>query len=230
MSDGDEGDVVIFDLDGTLVDSAPDLAASVAHALAHLNQPVPNIAQIRGYIGNGAGRLIHRSLTGEKDGVADDSLFKSAQDLFFKHYADNICERSRPYPGVIETLTTLKNSGYKLACVTNKPERFTQSLLRALNLEMFFSQVLSGDSLQRKKPEPDQLLHVAKHCDVAPKNCTMVGDTATDARAAINAQIPVICVSYGYGNISEMAALGPVAIVDSMAEVEALITDQAFAP
>ncbi len=210
---------VIFDLDGTLVDSAPDIVASVTHALSTIGVPVPDRDRITRFVGNGAARLIHRVLTGDADGVADPALFDAASSLFFEHYAANVCVASTLYPGVRETLCALREDRLVLACVTNKPARFTLPLLAALGLNSFFSITLSGDSLPRKKPAPDPLLHVAAYAGLAPGACRMVGDSVTDIRAAHGAGMPAIAVSYGYGDTDDMAEHEPVAIVDAFADI-----------
>lgn len=218
-----EGPALIFDLDGTLVDSAPDIAASVAYALQHIGHQAPSLAKVRSYIGNGAVRLIHRSLTSDVNGIADDALFNEASTYFFEHYETNICDRSIPYHGVTETLIELRDRGYLLACVTNKPTRFTVPLLAQLGLDQFFSLILSGDSLDAKKPSPDQLLYVANHFEIAPQQCVMVGDTVTDVLAAKNADMPAIYVTYGYGDISDVESFDPLALVDSFGEIVDLL-------
>lgn len=229
MSVADGAAAVIFDLDGTLVDSAPDLAASVDYALNRIGRRAPSRERIRSYIGSGAERLIHRSLTGDIDGVADEALFKSACLNFFAHYEANVCCRTTPYPHAAETLRALVGKGYALACVTNKPSQFTQPLLKKLGLDIHFSLTLSGDSLAAKKPCPDQLLHVADHYALSPQDCVMVGDTLTDVLAARNAAMPVIFVTYGYGNVSDIAATEPAAIVDSLEQIPDLLPQIAAA-
>lgn len=229
MNGRGEGSAIIFDLDGTLVDSAPDIAASVRHALNRIGRQAPSLARIRAYIGNGAERLIHRSLTGDIDGIADSRLFDSASTHFFAHYAENVCCRCEPYPKVIDTLRTLIGRGYRLACVTNKPARFTQPLLEKLGLDRFFSITLSGDSLETKKPSPEQLLAVAQRCGIAPQYCTMVGDTVTDVLAARNANMPIICVNYGYGDIAEMVMHNPFAVVETIDQIINLVAEEATA-
>ena len=129
-----DGSAVIFDLDGTLVDSAPDIASSMGHALRHVCRSALSPAQIRSCIGNGAHCLVHRSLTGDVNGVADDA----AKAYFFDHYKNNVCRHSTPYTGVIETLHALQNDGYLLACVTNKSSQFAEPLLTHLELKNFF--------------------------------------------------------------------------------------------
>jgi phosphoglycolate phosphatase len=210
---------VIFDLDGTLIDSAPDLIASMTYALNGLEVEVPSVAAMTSYIGNGASRLVHRCLTNSLDGIAHDKLFACASRKFFDHYEAHVCAASAIYPHVISTLTELKDRGYQLACVTNKPARFTEPLLAQIGLEEFFSITLSGDSLDTKKPAPDQLLQAAKWCDTSSHRCTMVGDTVTDIEAAQRANMKVICVSYGYGSRPDLIASKPSAIVDSIDQI-----------
>jgi phosphoglycolate phosphatase len=219
MSPQPNGALVIFDLDGTLVDSAPDLLASMTYALDLLNIDVPTMASMTSYIGNGAGRLVHRCLTNSFDGTADEALFDQASKHFFDHYGANVCAKSALFPCVTATLSELKNCGYRLACVTNKPARFTDPLLAQIGLSEFFSITLSGDSLDKKKPAPDQLLYAAEWCDTSPERCTMVGDTVTDIEAAHRANIQVISVSYGYGSRPDLLALSPLAIVDSIDQI-----------
>lgn len=222
--------VVICDLDGTLVDSAPDIGASVDHALRQLGREALDLDVIRSYIGDGAGRLIHRALTRDVDGIADDNSFERASGHFYQHYEDNVCEKSALYPGVRASLCALRERGYALACVTNKPVRFTEPLLKALDLDEFFSVYLGGDSLAKKKPAPDQLLHVAAHHGVATANCVMVGDSITDVLAAQNANMQVICVSYGYGDIKEIRARDACAITDSFPAVVGLLDEELAFP
>jgi len=223
------GSAVIFDLDGTLVDSAPDITASIGHALNNVGQPALSLERVRDYIGNGAERLIHRSLTGDPDGVADSELFDTVSTDFFEHYANNVCCTSELYAGVVPTLTRLAQQGYFLACVTNKPSRFTQPLLEKLGIDTFFSITLSGDSLPAKKPSPVQLLYVADRWGITPADCVMVGDSVTDLLAAQNANMPVICVSYGYGDLPDIVAHGPSVIIDSIDQIVDALSEEATA-
>ncbi|HCU88715.1 MAG TPA: phosphoglycolate phosphatase [Gammaproteobacteria bacterium] len=223
MNVSPDGCAFIFDLDGTLVDSAPDIAVSVAYAVRLVGEQPPSLETIKGYIGNGADRLIHRSLTNDHNGVAEIDLFTRVRAYFLEHYGENFCRYSTPYIDVNQTLTELCNRDYKLACVTNKPSRFTDALLRHLGLDRFFPVVLSGDTLSEKKPAPNQLLYVAKRYGITPRHCVMVGDTGTDILAAKNANMPSIYVTYGYGAITEIELSAPLAIVDSLSEIVDLL-------
>ena len=210
---------VLFDLDGTLVDSAPDLTLSVGHALAGVGMPAPGLDEVRRYIGEGAQKLLHRSLTRDPDGVADEALFREASQLFFDHYAANVCVQSHLYPGVVATLERLRQRGCHFACVTNKPARYTAPLLEALGLAEYFTVSVSGDSLPRKKPDPAPLQFAATALGMATVDCTMVGDTVTDIAAARGAGMTVIAVDYGYGDPGALAAAAPDRLVSAFDEL-----------
>jgi phosphoglycolate phosphatase len=211
------------------VDSAPDIAASVDYALRRIGREPPGLAQIKSYIGHGAALLIHRALTNSMDGVADSAAYESASEAFYAHYADNVCRYSVLYPRVKETLQTLQDRGYGLACVTNKPKRFSLPLLEALCIDRHFSICVSGDSLPRKKPDPAQLLFAAEHFKIPAERCTMVGDTTADIHAAQRASMPVIAVTYGYGDSNEMAGLQPTATVSTFGHIAAQLPSPSVA-
>ncbi|MCC7121361.1 MAG: phosphoglycolate phosphatase [Gammaproteobacteria bacterium] len=214
---------VLFDLDGTLVDSAPDIAAAADRALADCGVPGRGIERIRGYIGGGAERLIHRCLTDRLDGVAERALFDAAFAAFFKHYAADLTTRTQPYPGVIETLASLAARGYRLGCVTNKPARFTTPLLTALALAPYFDAVVAGDTLPVKKPDPAPLLHAMTRLGTQVATTTMVGDSMADLNAARAAGMRVLCVSYGYSPTARLADHAPDALIDRMPDLLPLL-------
>ncbi len=214
---------VLFDLDGTLIDSAPDIAAAADRALAECGLPARGLTRIRGYIGGGADRLIHRCLTDRLDGVADGALFDAALAAFFRHYAAGLTVSTQPYPGVPETLATLHARGYALGCVTNKPDRFTRPLLAALALAPYFEVVVAGDTLAVKKPDPAPLLHAAELLGAHAATTTMIGDSMADLKAARAAGMRVLCVSYGYSPNARLADHAPDALVDHMPELLPLL-------
>ncbi len=188
---------VLFDLDGTLIDSAPDLAASLNHALSSLGLPTYDLQTIRGWIGGGATLLLQRGLTGQKEtsGV-DPKLFEKAKELFFAHYRANLCNQTKAYPYAKEILEYLRPR-YALALVTNKPYAFVPPILRKLGLE-HFDLVLGGDSLEEKKPSPKPLLHVCERFEITPKEALMVGDSINDYLAAKAAGMDMVLVEHGY--------------------------------
>ena len=218
---------VIFDLDGTLIDSAPDIAISLNKMLQQMNYPTRDLAQVRNWIGNGAARLIKRALTGQMDGEPGDELYNQAHQLFVEIYDEHLCVESTIYEGVLEGLNALREQNISMACVTNKPRRFTPALLRAKNLDHYFDQVICGDDLPIKKPDPLVLHHVLKEYNFQPSQAVMVGDSASDIQAAKAANIKVFCVSYGYFQGYDQAhgmgigvdALGADYIIDSVAEL-----------
>lgn len=214
---------VLFDLDGTLVDSAPDIAAAADRALVDCGVEARGVERIRGYIGGGAEKLIHRCLTERMEGRAEPALFEAAYDAFFRHYAAELTTRTRPYPGVVDTLEALRARGYALGCVTNKPGRFTGPLLEALALAPYFEVTVAGDTLAVKKPDPAPLLHALSALGVATPHATMVGDSLADLNAARAAGMRVLCVSYGYSPNARLADHAPDALVDRMADILPLL-------
>ncbi len=188
---------VMFDLDGTLVHTAPEIAASINKMLAELGFPVMPQNQIESYIGEGAQALIMRCLAANIQGEPDGALFERAQALFFAHYADNVTQ-SKPYDGVVQALSTLQNKGLRLACVTNKPERFTIPLLDKCGLLDFFEVVVSGDTLPKKKPDPIQLRYICAKFNVLEAEAMLVGDSLIDVKTAHAAGCYIVTVPYGY--------------------------------
>lgn len=215
----DTPELILFDLDGTLVDSVPDLAYSVDLALRELDLPMHGEDKIRSWVGRGAEKLINAALTGDLDGSPDETLFKKCFQLFSDIYLSNTDSRSTLYPGVREGLDHMAAIGCKLACVTNKRQLFTGPVLEAMQLENDFSYVISGDTLPKKKPEPDQLLYVADKLGVTTTKSLMVGDSVNDLLAARAAEMSILCVTYGYNHGQNIAESNPDILVDSLAEM-----------
>jgi len=185
--------------------------------LQQLNYPTHDLAQVRNWIGNGAARLIKRALTGQVDGEPPKDLFEQAHQLFFDIYEQNINIESTMYAGALQGLTILKDAGYILACVTNKPRRFTPPLLQAFEIESYFEYLICGDDLPIKKPDPQVLQTVLKQANLSPMQAVMVGDSASDIKAAAN--MKSFCVRYGYHQGKGVDALGADYIIDSIVEV-----------
>lgn len=214
--------MVLIDLDGTLVDSAPDIADCMDEMMVGLGMPVRGEEKARQWIGNGAPRLVKRALLDDMDGEPDPVLYEKAYGIFSELYAKRLCVRSRLYPGVLEGLEALRGLAIKLACVTNKPARFTEPLLEQLGIGPVFGLILSGDSLPRKKPDPLPLRHAAGFFSVTPAQSLMVGDSENDVKAARAAEFPVVCVDYGYNHGNDIRAAGPDAVIHSLAELPAV--------
>jgi phosphoglycolate phosphatase len=215
--------VVMIDLDGTLLNTAEDLALSANLMLKDLGMPEQSTATIRSYIGKGIQKLVKRTLTGELDGEPDAALFAQALPIYEQHYASNLSVNTRPYPGVPEGIEAMQQAGFKLACITNKAEAFTIPLLRSTGLYDQFEIVLSGDSLPRKKPDPMPLIHICQHFDAQPHEALLIGDSLNDAIAARAAGCNVFCVPYGYNEGRDVYELDCDAIVESLLDASKLI-------
>jgi len=215
--------MVLIDVDGTLVDSVPDLAYCVDEMMKRLDMPVRGEASVRNWVGNGVERLVRRALTNSLDDEPDEALFAKAYPIFLDLYADNTSKRSILYPGVKEGVAFLKSAGYKLGCVTNKAAQFTEPLLKDLGVYDNFSIVISGDTLPQKKPDPAPLLHAAEFFGVSPKDAMMLGDSVSDVKAARAAGFQIICMSYGYNHGEDIRTANPDAVIDSMAELPELL-------
>lgn len=215
--------VVMIDLDGTLLDTASDLALAANKMLRELDLPELPTATIQSYIGKGIQKLIKRSLTGEMDGEPEPALLSRAIPIYKRHYAENLCVNTSPYPGVIDGINALHNTGFRLACITNKTEIFTLPLLRATNLMDCFDIVVSGDTLPKRKPDPMPLLHICEHFNVSPHEALLIGDSLNDTTAARAANCHVFCVPYGYNEGNDVHDLNCDAIVETILEATKLI-------
>lgn len=194
---------IFFDLDGTLVDSLPDLASAIDSMLIEQNLSPVGTQKTSLWIGNGAQKLVLRALAYAKS-VSESEVSYTALDhslnVFFKHYAACSGSLSKLYPGVLQTLQALEENGVRLCVITNKPKQFTPIVLSELGIFNFFELVLSGDSLNEKKPSPAPILHALKTLQLAKKHVVMVGDSSSDISAANAAGIKSICVTYGYNH------------------------------
>ena len=211
--------LVLFDLDGTLVDSAPDLVDSANAMLRELGRAEQPPECVTGWIGNGMARLVKRALTGAMEAEPEPALFERGFESFKAHYARNLTARTRPYAGVIEMLERLAARGFRLGCVTNKAEAFTQPLLARLDLLPYLEIVVGGDTVAARKPDPLPLVHAAAQAGVAPAEAAMVGDSANDFLAARAAGMRAVAVTYGYHQGRDVRAYAPDVVVDSAAEV-----------
>lgn len=214
---------VTIDLDGTLADTIPDLAAASSLMLRELGRPDIPVQRVRDFVGKGIPRLVERCLAGSVDGSAPAELVARALPVFENFYAEVNGRHSVLYPGVEEGLRELRAMALPLACVTNKSARFTAPLLAQLGIASYFEQVIAGDTLPRKKPDPAQLLHACRGFGVAPREMLVIGDSLNDAQAARAAGCPVFCVSYGYNEGQDVRALDADAIVASLIEANRLI-------
>lgn len=211
---------VVFDLDGTLVDSAPDLRVAVNRMLAEHGRRALGLDEVIGMIGDGATKLVERALAAS-GGPAGDLAAHTRRFLDF--YEGNAADATRPYDGVPETLAALHGAGMALGVCTNKPETATLEVLRDLDLAHWFAAVIGGDSLDGvRKPDPRALLAAVARLGTSPEHAVMVGDNANDVGAARAAGIPVIVRAGGYTR-TPAADLGADAVIDAFAALPAAL-------
>ncbi len=213
----------MIDLDGTLLDTIPDLAAAVNLMLEALGRAALPLETVRSYVGKGIARLVERALTRDINGFADASEMERALPVFERIYTNINGRHTTIYPGVREGLELLKLAGFPLACVTNKAEAFTLPLLERMGLGPYFALIVSGDTLPRKKPDPDQLLLACTQFGSAPVEMLMVGDSVNDVQAARAAGCPVFSVPYGYNEGLSVQNLEVDAIVNALSDCILLI-------
>jgi len=215
--------LILIDLDGTLVDSVPDLAYCVDEMLRRLGRPPQGETRVRDWVGNGVERLVCRALLGQLDGEPPEADFARAYPIFLDLYAVHTARRSVLYPGVRAGLDELQAQGYRLACVTNKAARFAEPLLCELGVREHFGLLVAGDTLPQKKPDPAPLLHAAAHFGVRPDAAWMIGDSVSDVQAARAAGFAIVCMSYGYNHGQDIRAARPDAVIDSLVELPGLL-------
>jgi phosphoglycolate phosphatase len=213
----------MIDLDGTLADTIPDLAEAANRMLRELGRPALELTLLRTFVGKGIPKLVERSLAGALEGSVDGGLLEQALPIFERCYAEENGRHTVVFPGVREGLRQLRDMQLPLACVTNKAERFTRALLEQLGLARSFEQVIAGDTLPQKKPDPQPLLHACRGFGIAPGDMLMIGDSANDVEAARAAGCPVFCVEYGYNEGRDVRELDVDAIVATLVEATRLI-------
>ena len=214
---------IMIDLDGTLLDTAGDLATAANLMLRELGRAELPIATIQSYIGKGIQNLVKKSLTNSLDGEPDAELFSQAIAIYEHEYEKNLCINTRPYPRAVDGLTAMKEASFQLACITNKSEAFTLPLLRATSLLDYFDIVLAGDSLPKKKPDPMTLQHACKLFGILPHEMLLIGDSLNDTEAARAAGCYVFCVPYGYNEGRDVLGLDCDAIIPSIYDAVKLI-------
>lgn len=202
---------VLIDLDGTLLDTAPDIADAVNRMLHALGAPALALETVTGFIGNGVPTLVRRVLAAS--GIAPS---QQALDLFHCHYADVNGRCSRVFPGVVTGLSRLRDAGYRLACVTNKPQAASTALLSSSGLASYFDAVVGGDATPHMKPHAAPLLHACRMLDADPACSVLVGDSGVDVAAARAAGMPVFIVRYGYPGPDGHAAMHGATFIDSL--------------
>jgi len=216
------GTTLVFDLDGTLVDTAPDLIAATNFALATIGLEPVDSALLRNCIGSGARSMLVQALKTSAKTLPETEVDRLL-DVFLAYYAENIAATSRPYPGVVAALERFKSAGALLAVCTNKRSALSELLLKALDLERFFLAVAGRNTFPVSKPHPDHLLGTIRMAGGEARRSIMIGDSDIDIATAKAARIPIVAVTYGY-NIRPVADFGPNEIIDHFDQLDAALT------
>ena len=207
---------VLFDLDGTLVDTGPDLTAALNHALGILGRRAVDEESVKEMVGLGARKLLERGL--EATGVMTPELIEAGVQPFLDFYGANICVGSRPYDGIEAAMDALAADGVTLAICTNKPQRLSEQLIEALEWSGRFAAILGADRVPQRKPHPAHVLSTIEAAGGDVRSCAFVGDSIVDVTAATAAEVPVIAVSFGFPD-RPAETLGADAVIDSYAEL-----------
>ncbi|MDO6460598.1 phosphoglycolate phosphatase [Granulosicoccaceae sp. 1_MG-2023] len=216
---------ILFDLDGTLVDSLPDLAFALDSTLLELGLPAAGLDKVSNWVGNGIERLVKRGLTGDMQAEPDAALLAAALAHFRRIYAQQNGRRSVLFDGAREGLQDLHKRGIALGIVTNKATQFTGPLLAAMDIDRFFSVVVCGDTLDKCKPEPEPLWHALSCLDVPAAQSWMVGDSRHDMAAARAAGMTAVAVPYGYNHGEAIESAAPDLLVSSIRELAERVPD-----
>lgn len=211
--------LVMFDLDGTLIDSVPELADATDQMLQQLGRAPAGMDKVRDWVGNGAPILVRRALADNYDHQAISAEQEAEALAIFMQAYGNVDNQTTLYPGALECLSLLQKLGIKIAMVTNKPERFLPGLLVGTNMAQYFDWVVGGDTLPQSKPDPAGLLWVMQQAGVAAEQCLFVGDSKNDVQAAHAAQVACVGVSYGYNYGEPISAEKPALVVDDLREL-----------
>ena len=211
-------DAYLFDLDGTLVDSAPDIGAALNYSLQQASLPVVSLDLVRHWIGHGSRTLVRQALL-HLQMQPENRLIDQLLGPFLSYYVEHIADHSQLYPNTTATLLELKQRGARLAIVTNKLTELSLPLLTALDLKTHFDLIVCGDTTAKPKPAPDPIQHVLDLFKVGPEQALMIGDSDADIGAARAARVDVVCLRDGYNHGVDVASLNPDKVVDSIKEL-----------
>lgn len=216
-------ELIIFDFDGTLINSIPDLTLAINKMLSVYGLSPLTVKQVTPFIGNGAKPLVKRALEcAMQNQDLSEVLLNEAFEIYFSAYKEVTCDETYLYPGVLETLNYLDNKGYKMVICTNKPFGFIEPILNKLAIKKCFQYWIGEDSLSQKKPNAAPLLHLTNEMNTQVEKCIMIGDSKNDILAAQNSGMESIGVSYGYNYNENISDYNPTHVVDSFAELQEL--------
>ena len=219
-------ELLIFDLDGTLADTVPQIALSVKRALEKNSILFPGEDRIRGFVGNGADKLLQRAMTNKfevTDADFDPELFQKLRIDYFKIYMEEIGNHFSLYPNVEDTLIFLKKSNFKLAIATNKPDIYIRPWLTAANLENIFDLTVGSGVLSTRKPNPEILFYVCNKLGVSHEHSLMVGDSSNDIIAAQNAKMRSVGLTYGYNYSKPIKLFNPTYVLDDFSKIKEIV-------
>ena len=208
----------LFDLDGTLIDTAPDIGAALNHSLETAGLAPVRSDLVRHWVGFGSRKLIEQALIHHHKQPAQEQI-DALLEPFLSYYTEHIADLSKPYPTTVETLTALKTEGIHLAVVTNKLQALAVPVLDALELSPFFDVIVGGDTASRPKPAADPIKYCLQHVAVRPEDALMVGDSITDVDAARAAGVGIVCLRDGYNHGTDVATLDPDRVIDRLSEL-----------
>ncbi|WP_053991098.1 phosphoglycolate phosphatase [Mangrovimonas sp. TPBH4] len=216
-------ELIIFDFDGTLINSIPDLTLAINKMLSHYNLEPLTVKQVTPFVGNGAKPLVRRSLElALENQELSNGLLEEAFEIYVEAYRENNCVDTFMYPGVLETLQYLYNKGYKMVICTNKPFHFIAPILDALEIKQYFKSWIGEDSLPLKKPNAAPLLHLTDSLHTSIEKSIMVGDSKNDILAAQNAGMENIGLTYGYNYNENISDYKPTLVVEQFTELQKL--------
>jgi phosphoglycolate phosphatase len=209
--------LIVYDLDGTLVDTLEDITASANHMLERLGLPPIPASDVRGYVGRGVRELVTRCL-----GTEDGEHLERGLRLYREHYGRHLLDRSRLYPGARETLEHFKRLGRAQAVITNKPDPYSTQILAGLGVEGYFTAIIAGDTQYPKKPDPASLRALMERSGAAPGETVFIGDSPVDVETGRRAGVLTVAVTHGLADVRELAEAAPEVTVAGFAELVAL--------
>lgn len=214
-------ELIIFDFDGTLINSIPDLATAINNMLMHFNLPGIEIDLIASFVGNGASMLVQRALKlAMQDKEPTSDFFAEAFAFYLSAYKEVSCQKTFTYPGVVETLHYLDKKGYKMVICSNKPFDFIEPILDFLSIKQHFKRWIGEDSMPEKKPHATPLLYLAKEMNTTIEKSIVVGDSKNDILAAQNAGMHSVGVTYGYNYNENIADYKPSIVLDRFSDLQ----------
>lgn len=221
-------DLIAFDLDGTLIETAPEITDAVNDTLLGRGWRPVALAEVESWIGQGTHELLTQALASAwrvtAEQVRSDPRLATVSREFNQHYERRCGTRSHPYPHVVETLRALRQRGTRLAVVTNKEQRYAMAVLVAHNLVDLFDCIVAGDTLSTKKPDPAGLLHCLTHCDTSAQHALFIGDSSIDAATARNAGVAVWLVAHGYNHGQPPSRCAPDRVLSNFFEVDVALS------